>query len=509
MWWFATLALAEPPRVEVRWSRDQARLHVLAPPSSKIADDAPVDLDLSLGVRSWQVQSDGRFLAPGVELGDVRGAHVQGHVDLQVCEDVSGVCRPVSLTLDGTVPDRRKGTVFLQTAEPSAAHDASPFNQDAEGAAETAFAAARIQGGRVLLDFSAVWCPPCNLLSTEVLHAPDADITLAGLHVVVVDVDHPSSWTLKDRYAVGSYPTVVVVEADGTEVDRVVGYPGRDAFLAFVDQARGEPARDWSNLDPSTLEPDDAARGALRLLDGDGVDAAWMKALAASDSVEAHLVRFRVEPKAAEVAWLAEHAPERGLDWLPHAFPWAAEAGRPAVVAALPSLLAAASPTAAADVLWFTADLHEPAEARLFYASAAKVLEAQLTGDLERDRGHIEFLATLLDRAGQATRALGLLDETARALPDDPTFLLAGALHLNEHGEYAGALVRAERALESAWGDNRLRVAAAAAEALVGLDRADDASALAKRVLDEVPAPPEALEVRSHRYRATLRKFLD
>ena len=48
-----------------------------------------------------------------------------------------------------------------------------------------------------------------------------------------------SSWEMKDRYAVGSYPTVIAARPDGTALDRIVGYPGEDAFLSWLVDATG------------------------------------------------------------------------------------------------------------------------------------------------------------------------------------------------------------------------------------------------------------------------------
>ncbi|MCB9690745.1 MAG: thioredoxin family protein [Alphaproteobacteria bacterium] len=506
MWWMA-LAFAEAPRVEVRWRGPEGTLHVVPPAGAKVSGDAPVDVALVVGDRPRAFGVDGDFLHGGLPLGDVRDTSVEGTVDLQICEDDTGICRPETLRVAGRVPATKKGTTVLGVELGS--HEApSPFNADAAPVADAAFAAARASGGRVLLDFSAVWCPPCNLLAAEVLHADDAETALEGLHVAVVDVDHPSSWTLKDRYAVGSYPTVVVTDADGGEIDRVVGYPGREPFLAFLAGARGE-RRDWAALDPSTLSPDDAATGLVRLLDSDVDLGPWLAASAASDTADAHLGRFRHAPTAEGLSWLVEHHPERSLEWVPFVGDWLEGPGREPFLAALPAILASVRPGEAADVLWFAAQLHDGAESRALFASAASILSASLTGDFAADRGYLEFLATLLDRSGEVDAAIALLDRTAREHPDEPTFFLAAASHLNEHERYAEALRRAELAMRTAWGDNRLRVATEAATALMGLDRADEARSLARKTLEEVPAPDASLKVRTHRYREKLAKLTE
>jgi thiol-disulfide isomerase/thioredoxin len=319
--------------VDVTWKGEQSVLQVRPGAGMKISPDAPVDIHLSVDGRARTYGVDGAMVVSGLPIGGVRGAALEGEVSLQVCEDDTGICRPEQVSISGSVPGSKKGTVALNAVVHQEQKHTSPFNSDAAPVAEAAFARAKARGERVLLDFSAVWCPPCNLLAAEVLHAADAADHLVGLHVAVVDVDHPSSWELKSRYAVGSYPTVVVVDAEGNELDRMVGYPGRDAFLAFVAGA-DEPAPDWAAVDPTTLTPDVAATGLIRALDAHRPAQAWVEASADSDSREAHVGRFRHTPSAAELEWLMQHDVDRALDWLPHVGDWGEGEGRPLLEAA-------------------------------------------------------------------------------------------------------------------------------------------------------------------------------
>jgi tetratricopeptide (TPR) repeat protein len=503
MLWITTL-WAAAPAVDIRWRGPAGQLFVAPAEGTTLAPEAPA----TLVVDDRTLQLDGAALTDGIGIGDVRGRTLDGHLALQVCEKATGICAPAEVRFSASLPDRRNGSETIPTRPVAADTRPDVFNVDVVPATEAAFARAEASGHRVLLDFSAVWCPPCNLLAAEVLHAPDVDTTLAGLEVALVDVDHPSSWALKDRYAVGSYPTVVVTDAQGTEYGRMVGYPGRQAFLAFLADATA-PVPDWSTVDPATVAPDEAARAALALLDAGETDVSrWLARAETADTWAAHVARFRVAPDEDAVADLARRAPKRALDWLPHVGDWAEGPGREAVLAVLPQILSAVGPVEAADVLWYAAQLHDPVQAQADYALAATLLQGALTGDHAHDRGHIEYIATLLTRAGQPARALALLDATARDHPDDPTWTLAGAMHLNAQGEHAEALRRAERALAHAWGDNRLRVAHEAATALVGLDRSTEAAALAAETLAAVPAPEAALDVRTHRYREKLAAFV-
>jgi hypothetical protein len=77
----------------------------------------------------------------------------------------------------------------------------------------------------------------------------------------------------------------------------------------------------------------------------------------------------------------------------------------------------------------------------------------------------------------------------------------------NRAGRHAEALALADAAWALAWGDNRLRVAAARAEALAGLGRVDESRAFARDVLDGMVAPEADVAVRTHRYRRDLERW--
>jgi thioredoxin 1 len=79
----------------------------------------------------------------------------------------------------------------------------------------------------VLVDFSAEWCPPCQLVA-PVLEQIAAD-EAARLRVVSVDVDENP--VVADLYAVTSMPTLVLFRG-GREVARIKGVKPREAILA-------------------------------------------------------------------------------------------------------------------------------------------------------------------------------------------------------------------------------------------------------------------------------------
>ena len=461
-----TALAAQPGEVQVAWSRGVRTLTATAPSGQDIAPDAPVDLSLTVGSRALTVSGDGAWLAEGIDLGKLHGP-LEGELQLQLCDKASGVCAPATWRLQGLVADTRKGAVTLQASAPvTEVHADTTFNHDVNPAVDAAYARAKDAGDKVLLDFSAIWCPPCNALAAEVLHAPDADDLLKGFQVAVVDVDHLSSWPLKSRYAVGGYPTVIVTDVEGNELERIEGYPGKEAFLETL-----------ANLGQTS------AFGARR-------DA------------------FRAAPSAAELTSLFAAQPSQAVEILMENEAWAKTDGKQAVLDALPGLLTRVQPTVAADLLWFRAKLEDEASRPLTFATAAAVLKAGFR-DTAADRASYNFYAHLVADAGDLDGAIRFLDGHTRENPHDPTFLLEAAYILNDHERYDEALKRADLAAQRSWGDIGLRVAEVACKALVGLGRADEAKARALAVLAANPAPAAELKVRTHKYREKLAKFTE
>lgn len=110
-------------------------------------------------------------------------------------------------------------------------------------------AQAKPENKNVLMDFTGSdWCPWCIKFKKEVLDTAEFQ-EYAAKNVVLVELDYPNkkvqsaelkkaNAALKRQYDIHGYPTLVVLNKDGKEIGRQVGYSkgGPKAFIAKLEK---------------------------------------------------------------------------------------------------------------------------------------------------------------------------------------------------------------------------------------------------------------------------------
>ncbi len=116
----------------------------------------------------------------------------------------------------------------------------SPMSDDKKGAVhltKDSFAKTLADAGDmpVLVDFYAEWCGPCKLAAPVIEELSEE---YAGKAIIAkVNVDEQNQ--LSADYGVMSIPTVIVF-SKGDEVDRKIGFAGKDGYVNMIEGAMSD-----------------------------------------------------------------------------------------------------------------------------------------------------------------------------------------------------------------------------------------------------------------------------
>ena len=84
--------------------------------------------------------------------------------------------------------------------------------------------------GKVLVDFNANWCGPCQMLKPiiEELSEKKKDIKFVSINVDEVD-------ELNEKFNISSIPCIVLFQ-DGKELKRTVGFISEEELIKWIDE---------------------------------------------------------------------------------------------------------------------------------------------------------------------------------------------------------------------------------------------------------------------------------
>ncbi len=105
------------------------------------------------------------------------------------------------------------------------------------GSLEAARAEAGTRDTMVMIEFYADWCNWCRRLDADTFSVPEVQHELAKLVSIKLNGEK-SGADLAATFGVDSYPTLIFLDPDGNEMDRILGYLPPDRFLRRVQRIR-------------------------------------------------------------------------------------------------------------------------------------------------------------------------------------------------------------------------------------------------------------------------------
>lgn len=152
---------------------------------------------------------------------------------LAVCDDAKKYCkifRPTILVGKASPKKAQKGIAKKQRIH----HGFKLGNPEAT--LEANFKSKKAKP--VLLDFFALWCPPCNDLDELIFPSALFISETKNIEKIKIDVDEEESWALKEKFKIVGYPTLVYLNTRGEEVGRFWGTQSPEFLVSWIQKMK-------------------------------------------------------------------------------------------------------------------------------------------------------------------------------------------------------------------------------------------------------------------------------
>jgi len=294
------------------------------------------------------------------------------------------------------------------------------------GGLDEARAVAAERDTLVLVDFYTDWCSWCRRLEADTFSDPEVRDALAGMVAIKVNAEKGGE-ELAEQLGVGSYPTIVFLDAAGEEVDRILGYLPPDSFLERLRRVRSgdtfASCLGRLTADPTDLDALRRSVAGLLTRSDPGSALEWIRHYHEAGGTDGCQVLLFEAASAMHTRLYERAARLYRKDALA-----ALEVDDPGLAPALAALAAAADPP-----LWELSDEQQARELRQARTADATKLLALVDATAQAPDTLLEacrfaFANGAFDQAGDL--AVQWLDQGGETLPVDELNEIAWSLYL-------------------------------------------------------------------------------
>lgn len=390
----------------------------------------------------------------------------------------------------------------------------------------------------LLIDFYAIWCPPCNELDEIVYPSKEFKDLKNSFILLKLDADSPISWKLKSKYVIKGYPTVVIIDSTGNELSRMIGFSPIKDFVSQMkrslqsDAAVNSPERlarlayyseDWKKarqlftelhkLQPTNFEyKEKMIQSELNeLKDSSKTNKSTLKDyIAKLETIvkESENSILALESSSS----LAEAYEEQGqIEKKKETLSKGLSIAQNILITNLTDGKVNNSDYTDADIYQQIADFHEQLEqsdeAKSAYMKAANIYQGKINklGKLKA-RGYSLELAYCQWKSGYINKAIKIYEQYEKKYPNEFTFYYAHSRMLYNIKDFKGAKEKGEKAYQYSYGDNKLRAGENLAKIYIELKDKNKALEIINSTLNNVTIPSE-YKVRTTKYIDSLNKL--
>lgn len=141
------------------------------------------------------------------------------------------------LALAGMMMLPTMGVAAMPQVQQSKEAENAKGTQFFKGTFAQALAKAKKENKKLMVDCYTLWCGPCHAMSQNIFPNDTLGAYLNERFVCFkLDMEHGEGPELNKTIKVRSYPTFVVFDANGKEMNRFTGYSNKDKFMARCEK---------------------------------------------------------------------------------------------------------------------------------------------------------------------------------------------------------------------------------------------------------------------------------